>query len=71
MIINKKYEVNYVDMDSVITAMAKDIEEGYTVDRIERPLLTYCTETCDLRPSVIITLHNKKADDYAQGYRLK
>lgn len=71
MIINKKYEVNYVDMDSVITAMAKDIEEGYTVDRIERSPLTYCTETCDLRPSVIITLHNKKADDYAQGYRLK
>lgn len=71
MIINKKYEVNYVDMDSVITAMAKDIEEGYTVDRIERPPLAYCTDTCDLRPSVIITLRNKKADDYAQGYRLK
>ena len=71
MIINKKYEVNYVDMDSVITAMAKDIEEGYTVDRIERLPLACCTDTCDLRPSVIITLRNKKADDYAQGYRLK
>lgn len=71
MIINKKYEVNYVDMDSVITAMAKDIEEGYTVDRIERPPLAYCADSCELRSSAIITLHNKKADDYAQGYRLK
>jgi hypothetical protein len=71
MIINKKYEVNYADMDSVITTMAKDIEEGYTVDRIERPPLACCTDTCDLRPSVIIILHNKKADDYVQGYRLK
>lgn len=71
MIINKIYEVNYVDMDSVITAMAKDIEEGYTVHKIERPPLTCCADSCDLRPSVIITLHNKKADDYVQGYRLK
>lgn len=71
MIINKIYEVNYVDMDSVITAMAKDIEEGYTVHKIERPPLTFCTDTYDLRPSVTITLHNKKADDYVQGYRLK
>lgn len=71
MIINKIYEVNYTDMDSVITAMAKDIEEGYTVYRFERPPLAYCTDSCELRPSAIITLHNKKADDYAQGYRLK
>ncbi len=71
MIINKIYEVNYVNMDSVITAIAKDIEEGYTVDKLERPPLAYCADSCDLRPSLIIKLHNKKADDYAQGYRLK
>lgn len=58
-------------MDSVITTIAKDIEEGYTVHRIERPPLACCTDTCDLRPSITITLHNKKTDDYVQGYRLK
>ena len=71
MIINKTYEVNYIDMDSVITEIAKDIEEGYTVHKIERPPLTCCADSCDLRPSAIITLHNKKADGYVQGYRLK
>ena len=71
MIINKIYEVNYVDMDSVITAMAKDIEEGYTVSKFGRPPLTCCVDSCDLRPNAIITMHNKKADDYVQGYRLK
>ena len=71
MIINKTYEVNYIDIDSVITAMAKDIEEGYTVRKFERLPLICHANTCDLRPSIIITLHNKKADDYAQGFRLK
>ena len=58
-------------MDSVITAIAKDIEEGYTVRKFERPLSMCCTDSYDLRPSAIITLHNKKTDDYVQGCRLK
>lgn len=63
MIINKTYEVNYANIDSVITAMAKDIEEGYTLYKVERLPLEHCTYARDLKPSLIITMHNKKTDD--------
>ena len=62
MIINKIYEVNYANMDSVITAMAKDIEEGYTLYKVEQLPLEVSIGTVNLKPAVIFTLHNKKAD---------
>ena len=63
MIINKTYEVNYVNMDSVIKAMAQDIDNDYTFYKIERLPLEYCAYAIDLKPSLIITMHNKKADN--------
>ena len=62
MIINKIYEVNLNDMDSIVTAMAKDIEEGYTIYKFERLPMNLCTNAIDTMPAMIFTLHNKKAD---------
>ena len=62
MIINKTYEVNYVNMDSVITAMAKDIEEGYTLYKVEQLPLEKSINNVYLKPAMIFTLHNKRAD---------
>ena len=62
MIINKTYEVNYANMDSVITAMAKDIEEGYTLYKVEQIPLEKSINNVYLKPAMIFTLHNKKAD---------
>ena len=62
MIINKTYEVNYANIDSVITAMAKDIEEGYTLYKVEHLPLESGIGPVSLKPAMIFTLHNKKAD---------
>lgn len=62
MIVNKTYEVNDINLDSVITAMAKDIEEGYTLYKVEKLPLEYSTNIINPKPSMIFTLHNKKAD---------
>ena len=65
MIINKTYEVNYANMDAVITAMAKDIEEGYTLYKVEQLPLEASIGTVNLKPALVFTMHNKKADlDY-------
>ena len=71
MIINKTYEFNYIDIDSVILNIAKDIDAGFTFYKIERLSMEPCSYTRDLKPSIIVTLHNKKADDYERGrYKL-
>lgn len=65
MIINKTYEVNYANIDSVITAMAKDIEEGYTLYKVEQLSYEASIGTVNLKPALVFTMHNKKADlDY-------
>ena len=56
-------------MDSVIKAMAQDIDKGYTFYKIERLPLEYCTYEKDLKPSLIITMHNKKADNMSGTVR--
>jgi len=68
MIINKTYEVNYVNMDSVITAMAKDIENGYTLYKVEQLPLEKSINNVYLKPAMIFTLHNKKADLEGVGW---
>ena len=68
MIINKTYEVNDINLDSVITAMAKDIEEGYTLYKVETLPLEYSTNIVNFKPSMIFTRHNKKADLEGVGW---
>lgn len=68
MIINKTYEVNYVNIDSVITAMAKDIEEGYTLYQVEQLPFDASMDIVNLKPAMVFTMHNKKADlDYKKA----
>jgi len=67
MIINKTYEFNYIDIDSVIISIAEDIQKGFTFKKIERLPLEYCTYARDVRPSIIVTLHNKEADTHEIG----
>lgn len=62
MIIYKTYEFNCMAIDSVILDIAKDIENGFTVYKIERAPLELCPYAHDLKPSHIITLHNKEVD---------
>ena len=68
MIVNKTYEVNDINLDSVITAMAKDIEEGYTLYKVKTLPLEYSTNIVNFKPSMIFTLHNKKADLEGVGW---
>ena len=64
MILNKIYEVNYIDADSVILEIAEDIKNGYTLKQIEMLSLTHCKDTFSLQPAYRITLHNKMAEKY-------
>ena len=52
-----------------LSNLAEDIDNGYTFYKIERLPLEYCTYARDLKPSLIITMHNKKADDMAGTVR--
>lgn len=46
MILSKKFECTTDDLDSVIVAVAKEIEDGWHVARIETNPITLC---CDIR----------------------
>lgn len=54
-------------MDSVITAMAKDIEEGYTLYKVEQLPFEVSIGTANLKPAMVFTMHNKKADLDSKG----
>lgn len=64
MILDKIYEVNLIDADSVILEIAEDIKKGYTLKQIEMLSLAVCKDTYDLRPAYRITLHNKTVERY-------
>ena len=63
MVIYKTYEFNYIALESVILDIAKDIENGFIIYKIERAPLELCPYEHDLKPSHIITLRNKKVDE--------
>ena len=62
MIVNKIYEVNMKDCDSVILQLADDIKDGYEIQKLEwlEPHIT--ARYYDNEPSYGIHLHLKKAD---------
>ena len=62
MIIQKRYEMNFIDMDGAILEIAEDIKHGYTIDVVERlPFeLSYSEKP---KAAFIVTLKNKKADE--------
>ena len=62
MIINKIYEVNMKDCDSVILQLADDIKAGYEIQKLEwlEPHVT--ARYYDNEPRYAIHLHLKRAD---------
>ncbi len=61
MILQKTYEINFIDVDSAVLEIAEDIKHGYTIHKIEQlPMeLSYATVP---KAAFSITLKNKKVD---------
>lgn len=61
MILRKRYEINFIDMDKAILEIAEDIKKGYTFDMIELlPIeLSYSIAP---KAAFAIILKNKKVD---------
>lgn len=61
MILQKSYEINFIDVDSAILEVAEDIKKGYTIDVVERlPFeLSYSEKP---KAAFVVTLKNKKVD---------
>lgn len=62
MIINKIYEVNTTNLESVILQLADDIRAGYDIEKIDwlEPHIT--ARYYDNEPRYRVHLHLKKAD---------
>ena len=44
MILRKRFDCTVQDLDSVIVAVAKEIEGGWSIDKINtNPIVTYCS----------------------------
>jgi len=67
MILQKRYEINFIDMDEAILEIAEDIKNDYTIDVIERlPFeLSYSEKP---KAAFAITLKNKKVDKYESKF---
>ena len=59
MILNKKFECTTDDLDSVIVAVAKEIENGWHISRIETYGFTMCCSIKKTEPSFSIELVRK------------
>lgn len=64
MILDKIYEVNFIDIDSAILEIAEDIKKGYTLREVKMLSLAACKNTYNLSPAYHITLHNKAVEKY-------
>lgn len=67
MILQKRYEINFIDIDEAILEIAEDIKNDYTIDMIEHfPIeLSYSTTP---KAAFAITLKNKKVDKYESKF---
>lgn len=59
MILSKKFECAVDDLDSVIVAVAKEIENGWHINRIETHGLTMCYAIKRTEPEFSIELVRK------------
>ena len=62
MIINKKYEINFKNIDEVFVTVAHDIENGFTIDKFEM-LDGYMRHSGNIHtnePSYAIILRNRE-----------
>ena len=59
MILSKKFECTTDDLDSVIVAVAKEIENGWHISKIEAYGFTMCCSSKKIEPDFSIELIRK------------
>lgn len=59
MILNKRFECTTDDLDSVIVAVAKEIENGWHINKIETYGFTMCCSFKKIEPDFSIELVRK------------
>lgn len=59
MILSKKFDCTVDDLDSIVVAVAKEIEDGWHINRIETHGLTMCYATKKNEPDFSIELVRK------------
>lgn len=59
MILSKKFECTTDDLDSVIVAVAKEIENGWHISKIEAYGFTMCCSSKKIEPDFSIELVRK------------
>ena len=59
MILSKKFECTVDDLDSIIVAVAKEIENGYHISKINTYCLTMCCSIKKTEPDFSIELVRK------------
>lgn len=64
MVLDKIYEINFVDIDSAVLKIAEDIKKGYTLRQVKMLSLAACKDTYSLSPAYRFTLHNKAVEKY-------
>ena len=62
MILSKKFECTTDDLDSVIVAVAKEIENGWNISKIEAYGFTMCCSIKKTEPDFSIELVRKEND---------
>lgn len=61
MILQKSYEINFIDVDSAILEIAEDIKNGYTID-VDKRLPFELSYSEKPKAAFVVTLKNKKVD---------
>lgn len=64
MILAKKFDVNFEDIDSVILTLAEEIKKGYKIYNIEHYPFECSINTLNRKPCATITLINKECNKY-------
>lgn len=64
MILSKKFECTTDDLDSVIVSVAKEIENGYRISKIDTHGFTMCCSIKRTEPDFSIELVKKEVNYY-------
>ena len=64
MIVNKIYEVNTRNLESVILALAEEIKNGFEIKQIDILDRSISANTWDDKPTYAVHLHNTGVDKH-------
>ena len=59
MILTKRFDYTFEDLDSVVVALAKEIENGWHISKIENHGFAMCRSVCKKDPEFSIELVRK------------